>query len=105
MQLFRRTISTGDESNRHAVYTLESPHPSPKITTPFVQKIFIPDADYLIVNIDERSQLDNDAITFYLDEDLTKQKRNFRFFDFSMLYSYFLAGLTCFLLINKSCRF
>ena len=78
MQLFRRTISSGDESNRHAVYTLESPHPSPKITVPFVQKIFIPDADYMIVNIDERSQMDNDAITFYLDEDLTKQKRNFR---------------------------
>ncbi len=75
MQLFRKTICKRDESSQHAIYTIESSHPAPEIQSSYVEKINIPGAEKIFIEIDPRSQMEGETITFYDSEDLLTPKR------------------------------
>jgi hypothetical protein len=76
LQLFRKTVCRLDESSQHAIYILETPHPCDAITTPYVEKIFIPGAEKLFIEINKLSQVEDNAILFFENESLTIPRRN-----------------------------
>jgi hypothetical protein len=76
-QVFRRTVSSEDESAQHILFTFESRHPyRPDERQSGV--ITISGATQLFVTFDKRchTEQNSDILAFYEDEDLTKEARS-----------------------------